>query len=137
MNEYITRIADNALEVSQILRQASTKKKNAVLTELARLLNENRANLKAENARDIAYARLAKTRQPIARIAAELGYADPSTFYRAFVAWSGMSPEQFRHRLAGNDGLPAASAGPDRRPAPTPRVTAGRQRSREFGPTEA
>lgn len=94
-------------------------------------------NIKEATRRDIAYARLAKTRQPIARIAAELGYADPSTFYRAFVAWSGMSPEQFRHRLAGNDGLPAASAGPDRRPAPASRVTAGRQRSREFGPTEA
>ncbi len=57
MNEYITRIADNALEVSQILRQASAKKKNAVLADLARLLHENRADLKAENARDIAYAR--------------------------------------------------------------------------------
>lgn len=57
MNDYITRIADNALEVSQVLRQASTGKKNAVLAELARLLNENRGVLKAENARDIAYAR--------------------------------------------------------------------------------
>ncbi len=50
--------------------------------------------------RDIALARLTKTRQPVARIAAELGYADTSAFYRAFVAWSGVSPEQFRRRLA-------------------------------------
>jgi AraC-like DNA-binding protein len=85
----------------------------------------------------MALARLTKTRQPISQVAADLGYADTSAFYRAFTGWTGMSPEQFRHRLAGNDGLPAASAGPDRRPAPTPRVTAGRQRSREFGPTEA
>lgn len=49
--------------------------------------------------RDIALARLTKTQQPIAQLAAELGYADTSAFYRAFVAWTGMSPEQFRRRL--------------------------------------
>lgn len=54
--------------------------------------------IKEATRRDIAYARLAKTQQPVARIAAELGYADPSTFYRAFVAWSGMSPERFRNQ---------------------------------------
>ena len=54
MNDYITRIADNALEVSQVLRQASTGKKNAVLTELARLLNENRAEVKADGTLAIA-----------------------------------------------------------------------------------
>ncbi|MBN8442879.1 MAG: AraC family transcriptional regulator [Thauera sp.] len=50
--------------------------------------------------RDIALARLTKTRQPIARIAADLGYADTSAFYRAFVVWCGVSPEHFRRRLA-------------------------------------
>lgn len=59
--------------------------------------------------RDIALARLTKTRQPVARIAAELGYADTSAFYRAFVAWSGISPEQFRRRLTARESLPAAS----------------------------
>ena len=58
-------------------------------------------NIKEATRRDIAYARLAKTRQPIAGIAAELGYADPSTFYRAFVAWSGVSPERFRDQATG------------------------------------
>ncbi|MFU2488007.1 AraC family transcriptional regulator [Thauera sp. WH-1] len=58
--------------------------------------------------RDIALSRLAKTRQPITRIAAELGYADTSTFYRAFVAWTGVSPEHFRRRLTGGD-TPAAT----------------------------
>ncbi|MBL8032392.1 MAG: glutamate-5-semialdehyde dehydrogenase [Leptospiraceae bacterium] len=57
MNEYITRIADNALEVSQVLRQASTARKNAVLRALAERLRDNREELKTENARDIAYAR--------------------------------------------------------------------------------
>lgn len=58
-------------------------------------------NIKEATRRDIAYARLAKTRQPIARIAADLGYADPSTFYRAFVGWSGVSPERFRDQAGG------------------------------------
>jgi AraC-like DNA-binding protein len=57
-------------------------------------------NIKEATRRDIAYARLAKTRQPIAHIAADLGYADPSTFYRAFVSWSGISPERFRDQAS-------------------------------------
>ncbi len=56
--------------------------------------------IKEATRRDIAYARLTKTTQPIADLSADLGYADTSTFYRAFVAWSGMSPEQFRAQLA-------------------------------------
>jgi AraC-like DNA-binding protein len=48
--------------------------------------------------RDIALARLTKTRQPIAQVAADLGYADTSAFYRAFVAWTGMAPEKYRGR---------------------------------------
>lgn len=50
--------------------------------------------------RDIALARLTKTTQPIARIAAELGYADTSAFYRACVGWTGISPERFRRQFA-------------------------------------
>lgn len=49
--------------------------------------------------RDIALARLTKTRRPIADIAHELGYADTSAFYRAFTAWTGVSPERFRRQL--------------------------------------
>ena len=57
MNDYIKRIADDALEVSAELRQVSTARKNAVLTELAGLIVKHATELKAENARDIAYAR--------------------------------------------------------------------------------
>lgn len=60
--------------------------------------------IKEATRRDIAYARLTKTAQPIAQLAADLGYADTSTFYRAFVAWSGQSPEQFRSQLAARHG---------------------------------
>lgn len=49
--------------------------------------------------RDMAIARLRNTRKPVAEIAAELGYAEPSAFYRAFVAWTGMSPTEYRARL--------------------------------------
>ena len=50
--------------------------------------------------RDLALARLAKTSIPVAVIAAELGYADPSAFYRACVEWTGTAPSEYRARLA-------------------------------------
>ena len=56
--------------------------------------------------RDLALSRLTKTGQSIARVAADLGYADTSAFYRAFTGWTGMSPERYRRQLAG--GLPPA-----------------------------
>ena len=49
--------------------------------------------------RDTALARLAKSDDAIAVIAAELGYADISTFYRAFIDWTGMAPRDYRRRL--------------------------------------
>lgn len=48
--------------------------------------------------RDIALARLRNGTQQIATLAAELGYADPSAFYRAVVAWTGLSPERVRRQ---------------------------------------
>ncbi len=51
--------------------------------------------------RDMALARLAKTDDAIARIAADLGYADTSAFYRACVEWTGMAPLHYRRKLAG------------------------------------
>ncbi len=49
--------------------------------------------------RDLALSRLTKTRQPLGQIAADLGFADPSAFFRAFVSWTGTSPSQYRKRL--------------------------------------
>jgi glutamate-5-semialdehyde dehydrogenase len=57
MNEYIEQIADNALAVTQTLRCTSAKQKNAVLLKLAELIVQHKAELQAENARDVAYAR--------------------------------------------------------------------------------
>ena len=103
--------------VEHIERQ--TKQKDAIRAALAdceefisaqdlhrRLEDEGSSfrRIKEATRRDIAYARLTKTAQPIAQLAADLGYADTSTFYRAFVAWSGQSPEQFRSQLAARQG---------------------------------
>jgi len=49
--------------------------------------------------RDLALAQLAKSSDSIAQIAADLGYADTSTFFRAFTNWTGLSPTEYRRRL--------------------------------------
>ena len=49
--------------------------------------------------RDVALSRLTKTGQSIAQVAADLGYADTSAFYRAFVGWTGMAPIHYQRRL--------------------------------------
>ncbi|MBS1143219.1 MAG: AraC family transcriptional regulator [Proteobacteria bacterium] len=51
--------------------------------------------------RDIALSRLAKTKDPIAKVAADLGYADTSAFYRAFIDWTGMAPVHYRRKWSG------------------------------------
>lgn len=56
--------------------------------------------------RDFALARLEKTRQPIAQIAADLGYSEPSAFFRAFQAWTGVAPTRYRRRLQDGDAGP-------------------------------
>lgn len=49
--------------------------------------------------RDTALARMAKSGEPIADIATDLGYADTSTFYRAFIDWTGIAPSAYRRRI--------------------------------------
>ncbi len=51
--------------------------------------------------RDMALARLTKTKDSIAQVAADLGYADTSAFYRAFVEWTGMAPVHYRRQWMG------------------------------------
>lgn len=50
--------------------------------------------------REMALARLEKTGQGVAEIAAALGYSEPSAFFRAFQGWTGMAPTAYRKRRA-------------------------------------
>ena len=47
---------------------------------------------------DLAIDRLSRTDRPAADIGLELGFADPSAFYRAFKRWSGVQPGEYRAR---------------------------------------
>ncbi len=51
--------------------------------------------------RDLATARLAKPGESVARVAAELGYSEPSAFFRAFQGWTGEAPSAWRRRVLG------------------------------------
>jgi AraC-like DNA-binding protein len=54
--------------------------------------------------RDLALARLAKSDDSVAQLAASLGYTDASAFYRSVVGWTGLSPSQYRRRLKASGG---------------------------------
>lgn len=45
---------------------------------------------------ELAKAWLTQTRHPLSRIAGDLGFADATSFYRAFVSWTGEAPTAFR-----------------------------------------
>ncbi|GGE56304.1 AraC family transcriptional regulator [Actibacterium pelagium] len=49
--------------------------------------------------RSRARALLKETSQPVEDIATELGFSEPSAFYRAFRKWTGQTPDQFRRGL--------------------------------------
>ncbi|MEK7737849.1 MAG: helix-turn-helix transcriptional regulator, partial [Pseudomonadota bacterium] len=51
--------------------------------------------------RELAIEGLSKTALPLSRIAADLGFADASALYRAFSAWTGEGPREFRRRSGG------------------------------------
>ncbi len=51
--------------------------------------------------RERALARLARPRSSVAQTAAELGYSEPSAFFRAFHAWTGEAPSVYRKRSTG------------------------------------
>lgn len=49
--------------------------------------------------RDLAIEWLSKTGRPLGRIGADLGFADAAAFYRAFTAWTGSGPREYRRRF--------------------------------------
>lgn len=48
--------------------------------------------------RELAIDWLTKTTRPVSRIAADLGFADAASFYRAFSAWTGHGPRDYRRK---------------------------------------
>ena len=56
---------------------------------------------------------LEKTPQSIQDIAARLGYADPSSFARAFRRWTGLAPRAWRNRAMGRQALRSDRTGWD------------------------
>ncbi len=50
--------------------------------------------------RDHAVRCLTRGQQSVAAIAEELGFADPSSFHRAFKKWTGLQPNEYRRRTA-------------------------------------
>ena len=48
--------------------------------------------------RDMAIALMDKGKLTVMEIAAQLGYADTSSFYRAFIGWTGRAPSDYRRR---------------------------------------
>lgn len=51
--------------------------------------------------REVALARLEKGDASVADIASELGYSEPSAFFRAFQGWTGIAPSAHRRRSKG------------------------------------
>ncbi|MGB7478811.1 MAG: helix-turn-helix domain-containing protein [Burkholderiaceae bacterium] len=52
--------------------------------------------IKDQLRRDLAIDRLLRSTDSVAAIAAELGFAEPSAFYRAFKKWTGARPAEYR-----------------------------------------
>ncbi|MDD3764442.1 MAG: AraC family transcriptional regulator [Nevskiales bacterium] len=57
--------------------------------------------IKDDLRRDLAIGHLTDTDLPIPEIAAELGFAEPSAFHRAFKQWTGVRPGEYRRSQAG------------------------------------
>ncbi len=50
--------------------------------------------------RELAIEWLSKTSRPLNRIGTDLGFADAAAFYRAFAAWTGCGPRDYRRRFS-------------------------------------
>jgi AraC-like DNA-binding protein len=67
-----------------------------------RLMDEGASyqELKDQLRRDLAIDALSRTGKPVADIAAELGFAEPGAFHRAFRRWTGSRPGAYRGTVA-------------------------------------
>ncbi|WP_374403997.1 AraC family transcriptional regulator [Niveibacterium sp.] len=99
--EMVTRVRDLLREALPELPTLETVAARLHLSPrtLARRLEAEASSFRAIREalrRDLALARLGQTDVPVATLAAELGYAEPSAFFRAFVGWTGQSPSAWR-----------------------------------------
>ncbi|HET7729956.1 MAG TPA: AraC family transcriptional regulator [Usitatibacter sp.] len=62
--------------------------------------------------REVALDRLQKTTRSVADIAAELGFSEPSAFFRAFHGWTGQAPSTYR-KQRGRTAIPPAHVSPE------------------------
>lgn len=85
--------------------------------------------------RDLAIAALTHGDRGVAEIAGDLGYAEPSAFYRAFRKWTSRSPGAYRRELAERRGGRPPAPSSDR-PAETGRETADPTSRRPTPPSE-
>lgn len=102
--EMVQRVRDLLRDTlpASLDQEEAAARLNLSARTLHRRLAEEGSNfriIKEALRRDMALARLAKSRDPIAQVAADLGYADTSAFYRAFVEWTGMAPAHYRKRI--------------------------------------
>ena len=70
----------------------------ATLRRRLRAEGQSFAAIRDDTRHALARHLLRETPAPIHQIALTLGYAEPSTFHRAFVKWSGLTPLRFRKR---------------------------------------
>jgi AraC-like DNA-binding protein len=98
-----------AAQVRRLLRESPAEKwpsssalaKHFGLSEATmrrRLRTEGQTYLSIKNylRRDVAIGKLQGSDNPIGLIAQELGFAEPSAFYRAFQKWTGLRPSDYR-----------------------------------------
>jgi len=92
----LARSLDGALDFDAVARSLGTSPR----TLHRRLADEGTSfrAIKDGIRRELALERLEKTRASVADIAAELGYSEPSAFFRAFRGWTGVSPSAHRKR---------------------------------------
>jgi len=90
------------LMTGECCREAVAHRLNMHPRTMVRRLNETGTTYQAlldDMRAQIAKQLLHDTRSPVSRIAASLGFGDPTVFTRAFRRWTGLSPREFRAAL--------------------------------------
>lgn len=94
VREYLEKRLDQATTIQSVATALHFS-----LRTLSRRLGQEGTSFQAikdELRRDVAIQRLTKTKLPVAVIASQIGFDDPTTFHRAFKKWTGSSPRVYR-----------------------------------------